>query len=66
MNALATNSAPQPGCDCAACDWARRRADGQTPSYIRRATAMPGLDADLAENYARYEAGELVSRADED
>jgi hypothetical protein len=43
--------APLDGCNCPVCDWANRRLEAQ-----RR------LDEDLAANYAKYLAGELVSR----
>lgn len=48
-------SAPKPGCPCAVCDWANRRIEREQ----RQA-------ADLAENYARYEAGLLVSKGDDE
>lgn len=55
-------SAPKPGCDCAVCQWANLP--------IAQRTMSPGArvaqDEDLAANYARYEAGLLVSREDED
>ena len=43
--------APLPGCRCDVCNWANRRIERE-----RR------LDEDLAANYKKYEAGELVSR----
>lgn len=49
MNTDKPEFTPKPGCDCAVCKWAKRRAD---------------RDADLADNYARYQRGELVSRDD--
>lgn len=47
--------APKPGCNCEVCAWARARIERQ-----RR------QDEDLADNYARYLAGELVSDRDRD
>lgn len=47
--------APKPGCECAVCQWANRRIEREQR-----------LDADLTENYQRYQAGELVSRDDRD
>lgn len=44
-------TAPRKGCPCTVCTWANDRI-----------AAQRALDADLAANYARYEAGELVSR----
>lgn len=46
---------PAPGCECAVCEWANRRIEREQR-----------LDEDLAANYTRYLAGDLVSRADED
>ena len=46
-------TAPRPGCSCEVCTWANRRLEAQ-----RR------LEADLSDNYARYLAGELVSKED--
>lgn len=43
--------APIFGCPCDICDWANRRIEAE-----RR------LDEDLAANYRKYLAGELVSR----
>lgn len=43
--------APIEGCRCDVCRWAKARAE---------------RDADLARNYDRYLAGELVSRGDEE
>lgn len=47
--------APKPGCDCAVCQWANRRIEREQR-----------LATDLAENYRKYEAGELVSRDERD
>jgi hypothetical protein len=44
-------SAPRPGCNCDVCNWTNRLIEAQ-----RR------LDEDLAANYERYLAGDLVSR----
>lgn len=48
-------TAPQPGCNCNVCQWANARIERE-----RR------LDADLEANYAKYLAGELVSRDGKD
>lgn len=47
--------APLAGCECAVCEWANRRIEREQR-----------LDEDLAANYERYLAGDLVSRPDED
>lgn len=44
-------TAPRPGCACDVCQWANARIERE-----RR------LDDDLAANYDRYLAGELVSK----
>lgn len=44
-------TAPRPGCNCDVCQWANARIERE-----RR------LDDDLAANYDRYLAGELVSK----
>lgn len=48
---MTPESAPQPGCECAVCQWANR---------------LLARDQDLADNYRRYEAGELVSKDEKD
>lgn len=44
-------TAPRKGCPCTVCTWANTKLDAQR-----------ALDADLAANYERYLAGDLVSR----
>lgn len=57
MNNAAPHNAPvpSPGCDCQPCQWANRRIERESR-----------LEADLADNYRRYLAGELVSRDEEE
>lgn len=52
---MQSDSAPKPGCACAVCLWANRIIERQQ-----------SLDADLAENYELYLAGDLVSESDRD
>ena len=51
--------APIPGCDCDVCRSMRRSFDRQLGYQSDGSTT---LDADLASNYAKYLAGELVSK----
>lgn len=52
---MKTDSAPKPGCNCAACHTLRRNHSAGCRLYIecRR-------EAELAANYARYQSGELL------
>jgi hypothetical protein len=61
MNDDVTRHAPIAGCNCAACEWATRKATNAVrglgyPGY------RPSQDADLELNYRRFEQGLLVSK----
>jgi hypothetical protein len=52
---MTKEAAPKPNCNCAVCLWAKRRIESER-----------AFEADLAENYRKFLAGELVSRDEKD
>ena len=59
---MTKEAAPKPNCNCAVCLWAKRR---MTP-LPWDANDRIGREEDLAENYRKFLAGELVSRDEKD
>lgn len=52
-------TAPEFGCDCAVCQWVRRR---EAAALGYRFSGTVAAEEDLSANYERYLSGDLVSR----